>query len=121
RAEFGRIAKQAMEESIERAHDDDEMSDWENEQLRKAGVSVPPNPVSRQPQLPKDNGFEFDMEQFKFMVAQEKNQLAIDQDRLKTAQDKLAASSYALSELHKSIEQAQKQYDHFSSLAKSTG
>ncbi|KAJ2827705.1 hypothetical protein IWW50_001759 [Coemansia erecta] len=119
RAEFGRIAKQAMEESIDHAHDD-EMSEWENEQLRNAGIAAPPKFDARQASLPEDNGFKFDMNQFKFIIAQEKNQQAIEQDRLKLAKEKLAASSYALDELRQNIEKAQKQYDHFSSLAKTT-
>ncbi|KAJ1858989.1 hypothetical protein LPJ76_000574 [Coemansia sp. RSA 638] len=119
RAEFGRVAKQAMEESIDQAHDD-EMSDWENEQLRNAGVSAPHKSSKLQAHLPKDNGFKFDMDQFKFIIAQDKNQLAIEQDRLRSAKEKLVASSNALDQLRQNIEQAQKQYDHFSSLAKST-
>ncbi|KAJ2156287.1 hypothetical protein GGF46_005289 [Coemansia sp. RSA 552] len=121
RAEFGRVARQAMGESIEQVHED-ELSEWENEQLRSAGVATPRRrPKGSQANGPlRDEGFEFDMEQFRFMLVQEENQLKLDQDRLETTNRQLAASSKALEELDHSIEHARKQYDHFASLAKST-
>ncbi|KAJ2676306.1 hypothetical protein IWW42_000594 [Coemansia sp. RSA 1085] len=115
RSEFENISKQAMKESIEHMN---EMSDWENEQLRNAGVST--SNRKSQNELPKDSGFAFDMEQFKFIIAQEENQMAIDQERLSAAKGKLQASLQKLEELQQSIGHAQKQYDHFVSLVKST-
>ncbi|KAJ2852548.1 hypothetical protein IWW36_000177 [Coemansia brasiliensis] len=117
RSEFEHISKQAMKETIEQM---DDMSDWENEQLRNAGVSASFNQSNNHKQLPKDNGFKFDMDQFKFIIAQEENQMAIDQSRLNTAKEKLEASLQKLDELQQSISHAQKQYDHFLSLVKST-
>ncbi|KAJ2712576.1 hypothetical protein H4R19_002684 [Coemansia spiralis] len=119
RAAFNRAARKAMEESIAQAHDS-EMSDWESAQLRSAGVPAMAAPASQAPLLPEDGGFEFDGEQLKFMIAQATNQLAADEARLATAKERLAASSTALEELEHNIEHAQRQYDHFLSLAKAT-
>ncbi|KAJ2775414.1 hypothetical protein IWQ56_000052 [Coemansia nantahalensis] len=119
RAAFGRASRRAMEESIAQSHGGD-MSDWESVQLRSAGLSAPAAPASRAPLLPEDGGFEFDAAQLRFMIAQEVDQQTVDEARLATARDRLAASSAALEELERSIEDAQRQYDHFLSLAKAT-
>ncbi|PIA13783.1 hypothetical protein COEREDRAFT_89302 [Coemansia reversa NRRL 1564] len=117
RAEFARSTKKALEESIEHAHDD-EISDWEHSQLRNAGIVNIAQNTGKQIPLPKDNGFEFNSEDLKFMIAQENNQLGIENERLKSANEQLEASTQAAENLQRDLEQAQKQYDHFLSMVK---
>ncbi|KAJ2801190.1 hypothetical protein H4R20_003775 [Coemansia guatemalensis] len=117
RAEFARSTKKSLEETIERAHDD-ELSEWEHAQLRNAGIATLKESTGKQMPPPKDGGFEFNSEDLKFMIAQEKNQLDIDKERLKSAKERLEASALAIENLQRDVEQAQKQYDHFASLAK---
>ncbi|KAJ2493805.1 hypothetical protein IWW37_000191 [Coemansia sp. RSA 2050] len=124
RAEFNRTARRAKEESIEQAQDEDEPSDWEKEQLRSAGFA---STLLRQSKggdrsydVPKDEGgFEYDDTLLSFLLGQEKNQLALEQDRLKAAQAELSATKDALDTIVKHIAEAQGQWNHFSSLARS--
>ncbi|KAJ2078690.1 hypothetical protein H4R24_004297 [Coemansia sp. RSA 988] len=117
RAEFAQSTKKALKESIEHAHDD-EISEWENAQLRNAGIATFNPTASKQIPSPKDSGFEFNCEDLKFMIAQEKNQLDIENERLKSAKERLEDSTHAIEKLQQDLEQTKKKYNHFSSLAK---
>ncbi|KAJ2783321.1 hypothetical protein H4R18_001767 [Coemansia javaensis] len=117
RAEFNRVARMAMDESIAQAHSDRD-DDWESAQLRSAGVPALPRAAGEQPRAPEDEGFELDREQLRFMLAQEEGQLAVEEERLTTARKRLAAAEAALEDLGRQIEHAQKQYDRFLALTK---
>ncbi|KAJ1667001.1 hypothetical protein IW140_002213 [Coemansia sp. RSA 1813] len=124
RAEFNRNLRMAKEESIEHAQDEDEPSDWENEQLRNAGVaSIAHGSGSKHAHavsLPKDTGnYKHDGSHLTFLLEQEKDQLALEEDHLKAAKERCEQSSNALEDLTKQLSEAQVQWDHFSSLVRS--
>ncbi|KAJ2556645.1 hypothetical protein EV175_001864 [Coemansia sp. RSA 1933] len=121
RAKFNRIMRMAKEESIEHAQDEDEPSDWENGQLRNAGItSIIDGKAGKQTRaasLPKDTGnYEFDESHLEFLLEQETSQLALEEDRLRVAKERREQASNALEDLSKQLSEAQKQWDHFSSL-----
>ncbi|KAJ2401995.1 hypothetical protein GGI23_001022 [Coemansia sp. RSA 2559] len=124
RAEFDRNLRMAKEESIEHAQDEDEPSDWENEQMRNAGVaSIVHGKFSNRTHtasLPKDTGnYRYDGSHLTFLLEQEKDQLALEEDRLRVAKERREQSSKALEDLTKQLAEAQVQWDHFSSLVRS--
>ncbi|KAJ1988600.1 hypothetical protein GGI26_002446 [Coemansia sp. RSA 1358] len=125
RAEFLRNAQKAKEESIEKAQDEEEPSDWENEQLRNAGIasatirSIQGN-GRLSASLPKNNNsYKYDSSHLAFLLGQEKNQLSIEQERLQVAQSRHIQSNNTLEKLQSQMNETQKQWDHFSSLVRS--
>ncbi|KAJ1947747.1 deoxycytidyl transferase [Kickxella alabastrina] len=119
RNEFNFTARRAKEQSIEQAQDADEPSDWENEQLRNAGVSLHIEPRVSGLRLPEDNGgLEFDDSLLRLMLEEDQNQLKIEQHRLEKAQANLQRSRDAVLVIRKGTEEAQAQLSHFTLLAK---
>ncbi|KAJ1964091.1 hypothetical protein GGI12_001637, partial [Dipsacomyces acuminosporus] len=122
RQEYASSSRRAKEEAVGQAQEEDESSDWENEQLRNAGVAPlkPHSADARSTRLPVDRGgFEFDGSFLNFLLAQEKNQLGIERDRLETVQRDVERTREALGEIQKESEVAQKQWDHFTAMSKS--
>ncbi|KAI7829222.1 hypothetical protein BX661DRAFT_197998 [Kickxella alabastrina] len=110
RNEFNFTARRAKEQSIEQAQDADEPSDWENEQLRNAGVSLHIEPRVSGLRLPEDNGgLEFDDSLLRLMLEEDRNQLKIEQHRLEKAQANLQRSRDAVLVIRKGTEEAQAQ------------
>ncbi|KAJ1944712.1 hypothetical protein FBU59_002527 [Linderina macrospora] len=116
--ESSRLAKEQL---IEEAQEASEVSDWENEQLRNAGVTSSRSTLKRQSHSrPKDTGsFKFDDSYMSFLLGQENGQLGIDEDRMKTLEKDIAQTAGALKDIASEMEAAQKQWDHFSTMAKS--
>ncbi|KAI8324693.1 hypothetical protein GQ54DRAFT_316080 [Martensiomyces pterosporus] len=122
REEYSRSSRIAKEESIMHAQEEGEASDWENEQLRNAGVaSANPHLDKRGVQRPVDSGgFEFDSSYLGFLIAQEKNQLALEKNRLMAVQNDIEHTNAALKAIQEEAEVAQKQWEHFTAITKAT-
>ncbi|KAJ1940789.1 hypothetical protein EC988_006934, partial [Linderina pennispora] len=110
REQYKESSRLAKEQLIEEAQEASEASDWENEQLRNAGVTSTQASLKRQARnRPKDTGnFEFDDSYMNFLLGQEEDQLVIDEDRLKTLEKDIEQTASALKDIADEMEAAQK-------------